>query len=277
MGAFLRKLAACAQANDSLLCIGLDPDFDLLPGDYARDASGVVAFNQSVIEATSDLVCAYKPNLAFYEAMGSAGLRALERTLALIPGHIPTIGDAKRGDVPNTARAYARAMFGAFGFDSVTVNPYMGPDSLAPFLEWEDKGVWVLCRTSNAGAGAVQDLPVGTGAIEPLYERILRMLLDLPARADVGIVVGATSPAELARMRTIAPALPLLIPGLGTQGGEARTAVEAAETGPVVINSSRSILYGPDATVRERALRARDELNVYRRLPHAAADGHRPS
>ena len=166
---------------------------------------------------------------------------------------------------------------GAFGFDSVTVNPYMGPDSLAPFLEWEDKGVWVLCRTSNAGAGAVQDLPVGTGAVEPLYERILRMLLDLPARADVGIVVGATSPAELARMRTIAPALPLLIPGLGTQGGEARTAVEAAETGPVVINSSRSILYGSDATVRERALRARDELNVYRRLPHAATDGHRPS
>ncbi|MDQ3327638.1 MAG: orotidine 5'-phosphate decarboxylase, partial [Chloroflexota bacterium] len=109
MGAFLRKLAACVQANESLLCIGLDPDLDLLPVDCTRDAAGVVAFNQSVIEATSDLVCAYKPNLAFYEAMGSAGLRALEHTLALIPEHIPTIGDAKRGDVPNTARAYAHA------------------------------------------------------------------------------------------------------------------------------------------------------------------------
>lgn len=277
MGAFLRKLAACTQANNSLLCIGLDPDLDLLPSGYARNTSGIVEFNRSVIEATSDLVCAYKPNLAFYEAMGSEGMNALECTLALIPAHIPTIGDAKRGDVPNTARAYARAMFDAFGFDSVTVNPYMGPDSLVPYLERDGKGVWVLCRTSNPGAGTVQNLRIGEGDGRPLYEHILQMLLDLPARADVGVVVGATSPAELDAVRRLAPVLPLLIPGLGTQGGDARAAAVAAESGPVIVNSSRAILYGHDATIRERALHARDALNVHRRILQSASAEHQPS
>ena len=274
MGAFLRKLAACTEANSSLLCIGLDPDLDLLPSGYARNPSGIVEFNRSIIEATSDLVCAYKPNLAFYEAMGSEGLRALESTLHLIPEHIPTIGDAKRGDVPNTARAYARAMFDAFGFDSVTVNPYMGPDSIEPFLERDGKGVWVLCRTSNPGAGTVQDLRIGEGVGRSLHEQILHMLLDLPAQADVGVVVGATSPEELATVRNLAPSLPLLIPGLGTQGGDAQAAVEAAESGPVVVNSSRSILYGHDATIRERALQARDALNAHRRVLLSASGEH---
>ncbi len=277
MGAFLRKLAACTQSNNSLLCIGLDPDLHLLPSGYARNPSGIVEFNRSVIEATSDLVCAYKPNLAFYEAMCSEGLRALERTLDAIPRHIPTIGDAKRGDVPNTAQAYARAMFDAFGFDSVTVSPYMGPDSLEPFLERDGKGVWVLCRTSNPSAGAVQDLRIGQGHGRPLYEQILQLVLDLPARADVGVVVGATSPEELAAVRRLVPALPLLIPGLGTQGGDARAAAVAAETGPVTVNSSRSILYGHDATIRERALQARDALNAHRRVLLSASAEHQPS
>lgn len=267
MGVFLEKLAACSGRNSSLLCLGLDPDLRSLPEGYGRDAGGVAAFNRDVIEATSDLVCAYKPQFAFYEVLGIEGMRALERTLSLIPSHIPTIADAKRGDVPNTARLYAQAVFGTWGFDSVTVNPYMGGDSLQPFLEWEGRGVWVLCRTSNPGGSDLQTLPVGEGA--PLYARVLRLVRDAPSRADKGVVVGATSPEELARVRGLAPEMPLLVPGVGAQGGDARAAVEAARTGPVVINSSRGVLYGDAAgdaigAIRTRAERLRDELNGHR-------------
>lgn len=261
MGSFTEKLASCSERNSSLLCVGLDPELECLPEGYPRNAHGVAAFNRAVIEATADLVCAYKPNLAFYEAMGSEGLRALEETLSHVPAHIPTIADAKRGDVPHTARAYAQALFGTWGFDSATVSPYLGADSLAPFLEWEGKGVWVLCRTSNPGAGDLQALPTGAeGESELLYTRVLRMVRDAPSRADKGAVAGATSPGELARIRELAPGMPMLVPGVGAQGGHLEAAVAAARTGPVVINSSRSILYGPATAAPMTALRRRAEL-----------------
>ncbi len=267
VGAFLEKLGECSSRNHSLLCVGLDPDLERLPDGFSRDTEGIVEFNRVVIEATSDLVCAYKPNLAFYEALGIEGLRALEETVLAIPSHVPTIADAKRGDVPNTARYYAAAFFDEFGFDSITVSPYLGPDSLEPFLEREGKGVWVLCRTSNPGASAVQDWRVsGSDGDSPVYLEVVEMVLSAPSAADKGVVVGATSPEVLRRVRERAPQLPLLIPGLGAQGGDEEAAVRAAATGPVVINSSRGVLYGPQggdpvAAVRRRALEARDRLN----------------
>lgn len=270
MGGFLDKLRACTERNRSTLCVGLDPEPSMLPAGFSRDAQGIVAFNRVVIEATKDLVCAYKPNLAFYEAHGSAGVHALEETLALIPPHVPTIGDAKRGDVPNTARLYAQALFGAWGFDSATVSPYLGLDSLEPFFEWPDKGVWVLCRTSNAGAADLQALPIfGEDGAQPLFVRVLRMIRGAPSRADKGLVVGATAAEEIDLVHAHAPGMPLLMPGVGAQGGDVQAAIRAARSGPVVVNASRSILYAADGVderdvrsgIRCRATELRDRLN----------------
>lgn len=270
MGSFLDKLNGAADRNDSLLCLGLDPDPTSLPSGMRYSPEGVVEFNRMVIEATSDLVCAYKPNLAFYEALGSRGLAALEKTLADIPAHIPTIADAKRGDVDNTARMYAAAVFDTWGFDSVTVNPYMGMDALQPFLERSGKGVWIVCRTSNPGGAEFQGRLVRDGdAHVPLFELVAARAAGAERAADVGLVVGATASDELGSIRRLAPSLPLLIPGVGAQGGDARAAVEAARTGPVVINASRSVLYGTSGAdaadgVRARAAALRDQLNELR-------------
>lgn len=267
---FLTKLQACCERSNSLLCLGLDPDLESLPDGYSRDVFGVELFNRTVIEATSDLVCAYKPNLAFYEALGIAGLRTLEATLAMIPTHVPTIADGKRGDIENTSRLYARAIFDTFGFDSATVNAYMGRDSLQPFFDWAGKGVWVVCRTSNPGAADLQALVVNSdGPPEPLWVRVLRMVQKAPSCADKGVVIGATLPEDIRTLRGMAPDMPLLIPGVGAQGGDAGPAVGASATGPVVINASRSILYQPGASdpgaaIRSAAERLRDQLNSYR-------------
>ena len=176
---FRDKLLAAARANDSLVCVGLDPSLDSLPTGISRDAEGIVAFNRAIVEATSDLVCAYKPNFAFYEALGPTGLEALRRTRDLIPAHIPTIADAKRGDVGNTARAYARAIFDHYGFDAVTASPYLGRDSLEPFFDYPDRGVFVLCRTSNPGARDLQDLSIDG---EPLYRIVARLVREWNSR-----------------------------------------------------------------------------------------------
>ena len=164
---FTEKLADAIRRSDSLLCVGLDPDPAQMP------VPDVAAFNRAIIEATADLACAYKPNLAFYEALGKAGLSALEDTLKAVPGHIPVIGDGKRGDIGNTARAYARALFDVWGFDAATVNPYLGGDSVEPFLSYSGKGVFILCRTSNPGSADFQALearPPGSSEVRPLYE-----------------------------------------------------------------------------------------------------------
>ena len=286
---FFEKLAESAERNDSLLCVGLDPDPQRLPAGQ----QDVATFQRAIIEATSDLVCAYKPNLAFYEAMGEAGLEALRATLAAVPSGLPVIGDAKRGDVGHTARAYARALFDGWGFDAVTVNPYLGGDSLEPFLEREDRGVFLVCRTSNSGARDLQDLPVLLGEglaarpfdpsaslragelrTRPLFEVVAERAREWNTRGNVGLVVGATYPEELGRLRELCPEMTFLVPGVGAQGGDLEASLRRgldAEGGGLIINVSRQVLYasgGQDFTgaARQVALALRDEIRWLREV-----------
>lgn len=262
---FLDKLLQAARTNRSLLCIGLDPDPELMP------KLDVGQFNREIVDATSDLVCAYKPNLAFYEALGIEGLKALEKTIAYIPKAIPIIGDAKRGDVGSTARAYARALFETFGFDAATVNPYLGYDSLEPFIEYKEKGVFILCRTSNVGSADFQALSLCEKGEKPLFEIVAHKAREWNTYGNVGLVVGATYPEELRRVRQLCPEMPLLIPGIGAQGGDLANAVRYGvdEKGEkAIISSSRQIIYaskGEDFAMaaREAALKLRDQINLY--------------
>ena len=266
MATFEEKLLAASRRNDSLLCVGLDPDPELMPA-----GADVAAFNRAIVDATKDLVCAYKPNLGFYEARGIDGLRALEKTLAAIPDHVPVIGDAKRGDIGSTDRFYARAMFDTWGFDAVTVNPYLGADSIEPFTDYADRGVLILCRTSNPGAADLQSLIVHSphGPV-PLYEAVARKAHDWNGNRNVGLVVGATAPAELKRVRELCPDMPLLIVGIGPQGGGLATAVASgvdAHGEKAIMNSSRGITdasRGPDfaAAARRAALELRDRMRL---------------
>ena len=261
---FLEKLLQASRTNRSLLCVGLDPDPELMPG------IDVFQFNREIVDATSDLVCAYKPNLAFYEALGIEGLRALEKTVAHIPKSIPIIGDAKRGDVGSTARAYARALFDTLGFDAATVNPYLGYDSVEPFIEYREKGVFILCRTSNVGSVHFQALLLSETGV-PLFEVVAHRAREWNAYGNVGLVVGATYPEELGRIRQLCPDMPLLIPGIGAQGGDLADAVRYgvdAQGQKAIISSSRQIIYaskGKDFAMaaREAALKLRDEINLY--------------
>lgn len=263
MAKFLEKLLCVARKNDSWLCIGLDPDPELMPD------VDVLSFNKAIIEATSDLVCAYKPNLAFYEALGAEGLAILEKTLRCVPDDIPMIGDAKRGDIGNTARAYAKALFSVFGFDAATVNPYLGFDSIEPFIDYKEKGVFILCRTSNKGALDFQNLC--TNGL-PLYEVVARKAREWNIHGNVGLVVGATYPEELKRVRSICPEMLLLIPGVGAQGGDLASAVSYgmdAQGERAIINVSRQILYGSRGkdfaqAARGVAERLRQQINEYR-------------
>ncbi len=261
---FLDKLAAARRKNDSLLCIGLDPDPALMPPGIAIDD-----FNRSIIDATKDLVCAYKPNLAFYEAAGNAGMAALEKTLKHIPTDILTIGDGKRGDIGNTARAYARALFDGFGFDSITVNPYLGYDSIEPFLRYADRGIFLLCRTSNPGGADFQNLRLENG--QPLYEAVARKALEWNKDGNIGLVAGATNPAELRHIREICPNMPILIPGIGAQSGDLGLTVKNGVDGATIrtiITVSRQVLYassGPDfaEAARRAALEIRHQINAH--------------
>ena len=255
---FVSRLRRAIRSRESLLCLGLDPDPERLP------VGDVVAFNRAIVEATSDLVCAYKPNFAFYEQLGRAGWVALEATIAAIPLDVVVIGDAKRGDIGHTAAAYARACFERLGCHAVTVNPYLGHDSIEPFLAYGDRGVFLLCRTSNPGGADFQSLPVAEdGRQRPLYEIVAERAVRWNERGNLGLVVGATYPAELARVRAIAPDLPLLIPGVGAQGGDLAAVIEriGGSQGPVTINVSRQILFASGGTdFAEAARRAAADL-----------------
>ncbi len=261
---FLEKLLQAARTNRSLLCVGLDPDPELMPD------VDIFMFNKAIVDATSDLVCAYKPNLAFYEVLGIEGIDALQRTLAYIPKAIPVIGDAKRGDIGSTARAYARALFETFGFDAATVNPYLGRDSIEPFIEYREKGVFILCRTSNVGSAHFQALPL-LQTSRPLFELVAEKAGEWNRYGNVGLVVGATYPEELRRIRQLCPEMPLLIPGIGAQGGDLANAVGYgvdAKGEMAIISSSRQILYasqGKDFAVAARrvAQNLRDQINSY--------------
>lgn len=263
--AFLDKLLAASRRNKSLLCVGLDPDPALIP-----PGIGLADFNKKVVDATCDLVCAYKPNLAFYEALGADGMVALHATLTRIPSYIPVIADGKRGDIGNTSRMYARALFDHLGADAATVNPYLGSDSIEPFLEYADRGIFILCRTSNPGSRDFQSLECGPsgGNRQPLYLAVAEKALEWNTRGNVGLVVGATQSTELKRVRALCPDLPLLIPGIGAQGGELEATVlhgADARGERAIIVSARQILYAKgkdfDGAAREAALALRGRIN----------------
>ena len=253
---YFEKLAARSTKAGSLVCVGLDPDA------RRHSVEDVASYNRAIIEATAPYVACYKPNIAFYEQFGLRGLRALEETLAAIPSDIPVIGDVKRGDIGSTAAAYARAMFEEWGFDAITLNPYLGRDSFEPYLQYEGKGCYMVCRTSNPGAADFQYLETGG---ERLYEHLARTVTEWSPM--VGLVVGATAPDELRRVRELVPAASLLVPGVGAQGGEPAEVIAAAggEPGTIVVSASRSVMYassgGDFAEAAGRAARQlRDEL-----------------
>jgi orotidine-5'-phosphate decarboxylase len=258
---FVDKLLSASRRNKSLLCIGLDPDITLMP------KAGLFDFNKAIVDATADLVCAYKPNLAFYEALGIDGLKVLRKTIEYIPGFIPVIGDGKRGDIGNTAKAYAKALFETFGFDAATVSPYLGYDSVQPFIEYKDKGIFILCRTSNPGAMDFQSLIDARGT--PLYEAVARKASEWDTRGNIGLVVGATYPAELKAIRQLCPEMPLLIPGIGAQGGDLASAVKNgidARGEKAIISVSRQVLYASKGknfaqAARQSAQGIRDDIN----------------
>ena len=231
----------CTQKNSSL-CIGLDVDLSRLPADIPATRDGVVRFCREVIEATHRYAAAYKPNAAFFESMGTWGLEALLTVRQHIPLDAIAILDAKRGDMDNTNVQYARAAFDILGFDAITVHPYLGAEALDPFLCRAENGVFVLCRTSNPGAGEFQDMRIDSG--DPLYLAVGEAVQSWNENDNCGLVTGATYPEELAQVRNVAPDLPLLIPGIGAQGGDLEASVKAAGIGaPMLINASRSILY----------------------------------
>ncbi len=269
---FFDKLGAAIARNQSLLCVGLDPDPAQAPARYrvpGDDAATIVAWNKAVIEQTRDLVCAYKPNIAFYEALGAAGMAALRQTLALIPQTVPVLLDAKRGDIGSTAAAYARACFEELGVDAVTLSPYLGRDSIEPFAHYAGKGLFVLCHTSNPGAGEFQELEIADWRSldrepnQPLYIHVARTATGWSP--EVGLVVGATFPQAIADVRRAAPHAWFLVPGIGAQGGDLDATLAAGlreDGGGVIINASRSIAQAGDH--RAAALALRDEINQCR-------------
>jgi orotidine-5'-phosphate decarboxylase len=265
---FLSKLADASRARDSIVCVGLDPEPDRIPGHLGNGAQAASRFLRRIIRATSDVAAAYKPNLAFFEQYGQAGVDVLALTLQEIPAEIPVILDGKRGDVPNTSAAYARALFERFRADAVTVAPYVGLDSIAPFCELGY--AFVLARTSNPGARDLQDLEVDG---RPLYERVVATCAGRFAADRCGFVVGATYPDEARRIRALAADRLFLMPGLGAQGGQMDEALAAAldaRGGGVLPSVSRSVLYASDGRDFEAAAAAalrelRDAANAARK------------
>ena len=267
MDTFLNRLQQACQTNRSLVCIGLDVDPTQIPVDDPFQ------FNRAIINATGDLCCAYKPNLAFYEAMGMAGLRALEKTVTYIRESAPNIiiiGDAKRGDIGRSGEAYARAMFKFWDFDAVTVNAWGGHDTVAPFLTDPERGAFIWCRGSNSGSGDLQDLEVNSAqGPTPLYQHLAQSAQGWNQQRNVGVVVGATYPEQLANVRRVCPDLPFLIPGIGAQGGDLEAAVRQGTNAAgrlAIINSSRGIIYASHDTdfpeaARRSASRLRDRIN----------------
>lgn len=270
--AYIQKLRAAQAANNSWLCIGLDPQPDLLPVEaVSRWDEPVLPFNKAIIDATADLVCAYKPNLGFYLQWGAAGVIALERTIAFIPDHIPVILDAKIGDIGHTQAAWGRGAFDVWEVDAITVNPYVGREAVMPLVENRpDKAVYILARTSNRNADALQGTLAGEGGLAKTVMRAATGWQD-QASGHCGFVVGATVGEELAAARMLAPKANFLIPGVGAQGGDLAAAVQYgpdAVAGPV-ISASRSIIYasaGLDfaGAARAAAVQARDEINAMR-------------
>jgi orotidine-5'-phosphate decarboxylase len=272
---FTEKLSSAWQAQNSLLCVGLDPDVSRLPSHLQTRPDGIYAFCRAIVDATADAACCFKPQIAYFAALRAEDqLEALCNYIKTGYPHLPLVLDAKRGDIGATAEQYAREAFERYGADAVTVNPYMGSDSIAPYLEWHDRGVIVLCRTSNPGGSELQFLQVGN---QPLYQYVARLVAEKWNRnGQCGLVVGATFPDELAQVRAIVGDMPLLVPGIGAQGGDIAATVAAGRTlngAGMMINSSRAILYakpraesGEDYAqcARRAAFETRDAINNHR-------------
>ncbi len=268
---FLSRLQARWGTGDTLLCVGLDPDATRFPAHLRARDDAIYAFCRAIVDATAEFACAFKPQIAYFAAARAED--QLESLIAHCRQHhpqVPVILDAKRGDIGSTAEQYAREAFERYGADAVTLSPFMGFDSIEPYLAYAGRGAFLLCRTSNAGGNDLQMLDVGG---EKLYERIARLASSTWNRGgELGLVVGATYPAELARVRELAPALPLLVPGIGAQGGDVQASVRAGQDtagGGMAINSSRAILYADSSEAfaqraGEVARRTRDEINRYR-------------
>ncbi|HEX9911855.1 MAG TPA: orotidine-5'-phosphate decarboxylase [candidate division Zixibacteria bacterium] len=267
---FIEKLKNVSHKNNSLLCVGLDTELEKIPKFLLGEKDPIFAFNQAIIDSTSDLVCAYKPNLAFYEAYGIKGLEVLKKTCEYIPENIPIILDAKRGDIGNTSKMYAKAIFDEFKADGVTLNPYLGEDSLSPFLEYEDKCSFILCLTSNAGA---KDFQLQNIEGKPLYKIVAEKVKSWNKKMNCGLVVGATYPTQLKEIRELAEDLPILIPGVGAQKGDAEQTVKYGtdKNGELaIINSSRGVIYASSEkdfaqSARVEAKKLRDLFNTYRK------------
>ena len=273
---FSDQLAHAAAANDSLLCVGLDPEPAKFPGAWAGDASRIFDFCAAIVDATKDLVIAFKPQIAYFAAQRAEAQleRLIDHIRAQAP-QVPVILDAKRGDVGSTAEQYAREVFERYRADAVTLSPFMGFDSIAPYLAYPGKGAILLCRTSNPGGGELQEqrLVAADGLPgERLFERIARLAAGPWNRnGQLGLVVGATYPADIERVREIAPRLPLLIPGIGAQGGDAEATVRAGarDGAPIIVSSSRAVLYASAGTdfaeaARRVATATRATLNAAR-------------
>lgn len=271
MTTFIAKLSAAWSANNSLLCVGLDPDLAKLPQHLRDQPDAIYRFCKEIIDATADVACSFKPQIAYFAALRAEDqLEAICAYLREKYPQMPIVLDAKRGDIGATAEQYAREAYERYGADAVTVNPYMGFDSVAPYMEWKERGVIVLCRTSNPGGSDLQFLQIdGT----PLYQHVARLVAQKwNANGQCALVVGATFPKELEQVRAIVGDMPLLVPGIGAQGGDVQATVKAGRTANgagMMINSSRAILYaGSDENfaqaARGVAVKTRDEINAFR-------------
>lgn len=270
---FLEQLEQTIQDHNSLLCIGLDTDVAKIPKHLQLEQDSVYLFNKAIVDATSELVCAYKINIAFYSAYGEYGLNSLLQTVSYIKDtyeHIPVILDAKRGDIGETSEKYANEAFDVIDADAVTVSPYMGFDSIAPFLKRKDKGVIVLARTSNPGAADFEDLLIDG---KPLFSKVAEKVLEWHKEyKNCLLVVGATAPKQLEEIRSIAPDMVFLVPGIGAQGGDIEATLKAglrADKAGLIINSSRSIIYASTEAdfaqvAQNKAKELKDQINTYR-------------
>jgi len=264
--AFFEQIAHRQKAQKTRLCVGLDPDLTRIPEVCKSSDRPIFEFNKAIIDATHDLASCFKPQIAHYAS--EAAEDQLQETIDYIQGKgVPVLLDAKRGDVGSTAEMYARELFERYGADAVTVNPYLGKDSLEPYLDYADRGVFVLCRTSNPGGSDLQNLTLDSG--ETLYEHVARTARDeWNSNNNVGLVVGATRPEELRRIRNICGDMTFLLPGVGAQGADVKEMMGAGQGGGMLISSSRAILYagsGEDFAEETRrvALETRDEINRY--------------
>jgi orotidine-5'-phosphate decarboxylase len=265
------KLETATSQNNTLLCVGLDTDREKIPSFLLQTSKNpLFDFNKEIIDATKDLVCAYKLNMAFYEAEGVKGIEELEKTIHYIPKNIVIILDGKRNDIGNTAQKYAQSLFDIYKADAATVNPYLGKDGVTPFLNYKEKCIFILCRTSNPSAGDFQDLPT---ASTPLYQHVAKKIREWDTNENCGAVVGATYPEELKTVRSLlGQTIPILIPGIGKQGGDIEKTVKNGTNSKgemALINSSREVIFAGNnqdfaAQSRQKAESVRDDINKYR-------------